>query len=70
MGHRGEHIAGMRCCTLNAVSVVDTTVSGLSIHIKVLQVVVEIHGSSTQISAEKSSVGGEDGRHINTTPFA
>jgi hypothetical protein len=35
------------------------------VHVKVLQVVVEVHTSSTEISAKKGSVGGEDGRDVD-----
>ena len=44
---------------------VDTPLSSLMINIKVLQVVVEINTSSTQVSSEQSSVGGKDGSYVD-----
>jgi hypothetical protein len=35
------------------------------IDIKVLQVVVEINTTSTQVPSEQSSVGGENGSHVD-----
>lgn len=48
-----------------AVSVVDTTLSSFGIHIKVLQVVIEIDGTGAEVSAEQSRVGGENGGDID-----
>ena len=45
--------------------VVDTPLSSFMINIKVLQVVVEINTSSTQVSAEQSSVSGKDGSYVD-----
>jgi len=50
---------------VNDVPVVDTPLSSLMINIKVLQVVIEINTSSTQVSTEQSSVGGKDGSYVN-----
>ena len=44
---------------------VDTPLSSFMINIKVLQVVVEINTSSTQVSTKQSSVGGKDGSYVN-----
>lgn len=56
--------------TLDAVPVVDTTLAGLGITVKVLKVVVEINRSSAQISSEESSMGGEDGGDIYSSLLA
>ena len=50
---------------MNDVPVVDTPLSSLMINIKVLQVVIEINTSSTQVSTKQSSVGGKDGSYVN-----
>ncbi len=65
-----EDIARVRCGTLNAVAVVDTALACLGINVKVLEVVVEVNRSSTEISSEQGSVGGEDGGDIDTAPLA
>lgn len=46
---------------------VDTPLTGLVINIKVLQVVVEVDASGTEVSTEQSSVSGEDGRHVDVS---
>ena len=50
------------------VPVVDTPLSSLMINIKVLQVVVEINTSSTQVSTKQSSMSGKDGSYVDM-PF-
>lgn len=62
----GEDVASVCGSALYAVSVVDTSLSSLSIDIEVLEIVVEIDGTSTEITTQKSGVGGEDGGHINS----
>ena len=47
--------------------VVDSSLSSLVIDIKVLQVVVEIDRSGTEVPPQEGSVGGEDGRHVDMT---
>jgi len=47
---RGEDIATVGSSSFNAVAMVDTTLSGLGIHIEVLKVVVEIDGPRTEIA--------------------
>lgn len=44
---------------------VDSTLASFMVNIKVLQVVVEIHRASTQVSTEQSCVSSEDGSNIN-----
>lgn len=45
--------------------VVDTPFASLVVDIKVLEVVVEIYTTSTQVSSEQSSVGGKDGSYVD-----
>lgn len=63
----GENICGMGGGSLNAVSVVDSTLSGFGVDIKVLQVVVEIDTSGAEVTSQKGCVGGEDGSDVNAT---
>ena len=50
---------------LQAVSVVDLPLARLYVHVEVLEVVVEVHGSSTQVSAQESGVSREYGGHLH-----
>ena len=61
----GENIGAMCGCALDAVAMVDTSLAGLVIDVKVGQVVVKVDTACTEISAEKGSVRGEDGRDVN-----
>jgi hypothetical protein len=60
----------LSCCQIieRDVPVIDTPLSSLVINVKVLQVVVEINTSSTEVSSEESSVGGKDGSYVDM-PF-
>ena len=60
----GEDVRGVGCGALDAVSVVDTTLSCFVIDVKVLEVVVEVHRASAEISSEQRRVGGEYGGDI------
>ena len=70
VGDGGKDIGGVRRGTFDAVSVVDAALSGFSVYVEVLQVVVEIDGASAQIAAEEGSVCGEDGRHVDAPLLA
>jgi hypothetical protein len=35
------------------------------VNVKVLEVVVEVYATRTEVTAEKGGVGGEDGGHVN-----
>lgn len=50
---------------INSLPVVDTSLARLVVDVKVLEVVVEINTSSTQVSSEEGSVRGEDGRDVD-----
>ena len=54
--------------SLKAISVVDLPLARLHVHVEVLEVVVEVHGSSTEMSAQQGGVSGEHGRHLNLSP--
>lgn len=51
----------------NRSPVVDTSLSGLVVDVKVLEVVVEVDASGTKVSTEKGGVGGEDGGDVNVS---
>lgn len=44
---------------------VDTPLASFMIHVKVLQIVVEINAARAQVPTEQGGVGGKDGRHVN-----
>lgn len=70
MGDSCEDIARVGSCSFNTVSVIDTTFSSFRIHIKVLQVVVEIDRAGAKISTKKSGVSCENSRNIDSSLFA
>ena len=57
----------MRGGALDAISVVDSTFSGLVINVEVLEVVVEVDRASTEVPPEEGGVGGEDGGYVYVT---
>ena len=64
MTNSGEDIRTVRSSTLNAVSVVDPALAGLRVDVEELQVVVEVHITSTKVTAKQGGVGGEDGSDV------
>lgn len=62
-----EYIAGVGRRTLDAVSVVDSSLSSFGINIKVLKIVVEIDGTGTEVSSKQSCMCREDGGYIYAT---
>ena len=50
----GEHVSQVGAGSLNAISVVNPSLPGLSIAVKMLQVVVEVHISRTEMSPEQT----------------
>jgi hypothetical protein len=48
-----EHISAMCCRTFYAVSVIDSSFSSFMVDIKILQIVIEINGTGTEIAAEE-----------------
>ena len=65
MGNSSEDVSRMRRGTFDAVSVVDSALARLRIHVKELQVVVKVNRSSTEISTKESGMCREDGRYIH-----
>ena len=70
MRYGGENVTAMSSSALDAIPMVDTTLSCLRIYIKPLQVVVEIDGASAKVSAQEGCVGREDGRDVYAPPLA
>jgi hypothetical protein len=64
MADSSEYIGAVGCCSLNTITVVDSTFTSLGINVKELQVVVKVDISSTQISPQQSCVCGKDGRNV------
>jgi len=60
-----EDICAVCGRTFDAISVVDTTLSGFVIDIKVLKVVVKVDRASAQVSAEEGRVCREDGGDVD-----
>jgi hypothetical protein len=54
----GENVGTVGRRSFDAVPVVDTTLSCFLIDIEIGEVIVEIDRSSTEVTSEKSSVGG------------
>lgn len=47
LGHRSEDMGTVGCCPLHAVPVIDLPLACFLVYIEILQVVVEVHGTST-----------------------
>ena len=69
VGNGGEDIARMGGSSLDAVSVIDTALSSLSINIEPLKVVIEVHRACAQVATEKSGMCREDSRNVNLPPL-
>lgn len=63
----GEDVAGVGRRSLNAVSVVDASLSSFCIDVEELEVVVKVDGTGAKITSQECCVSGEDGRHIDAT---
>jgi len=67
MGDGRKDISTVSSRTFNTVSVIDTTFSSFVIDVEVLEIVVEIYGTGTEVSTKKSGVGSEDGSDVDMT---
>lgn len=61
----GEYICAVCRGAFDAISVVDTTLSGFVIDVKVLKVVIKVNRAGTQVSAQKGRVCCEDRGNID-----
>ena len=50
MGHRGEHIGGVSGTAFNAVTVVNTPLTGFNINVKLVQIIVEVRQPRTEVA--------------------
>ena len=50
--------------SLQTISVIDLPLARLHVHVEVLEVVVEVHGPGTQVSAQQRGVSREHGGHL------
>jgi hypothetical protein len=55
----------MRSGTLNAVTMVDSTLSSLGIHVEKLEVIVEINRACAKVTPKEGSVSCEDSGYVN-----
>lgn len=69
VGNSSEDVTGVGGSPFNTVSMIDAAFSSLGIDIKPLKVVVEIHGSGTEISSQQGCMSSEDGGHIDLAPL-
>ena len=67
VGDGSKDVTRMSSSTFDTIPVVDTTLTSFSVDVKVLQIVVEIHGTSTQIAAKESSMGRKNSRNVNVS---
>jgi hypothetical protein len=65
-----EDIGGVGSTAFYAVTVVNASLSGLGIAVKVLQVVVEIDRAGAEITTEEGCVSGENGGDVNSALLA
>jgi hypothetical protein len=67
MRNGGENVRTVRRGTFDAISVVNSAFARFVVHVKVLQIVVKVDGTRTQIASKKSSVRGEDGGDVDVS---
>lgn len=65
MRYCGEDIGAVRCSPLDAVPMVNSSLTSLVVHIKVLKIIIKVNRSSTQISPQESGVSGENSGDVN-----
>lgn len=63
----GEHIGAVCRRPFDTVTMVDTPLTSFMINVKILQVVVKVNTASTEVTTQKSRVGGEDGGDVNVS---
>ena len=65
MRNRCEHISAMCGRTFYAVSVIDPSLSSFMVDVKILQIVIKINGTGTEIAAEKRCMCREYGSDVD-----
>lgn len=69
VGNRGEDVACVGSGTLDAVPVINAALACLGVHVEMLQVVVEIDRTGTEVTAQQCRVRSEYGRDIDLSLF-
>ena len=69
MRHCSKHICRVGRRPLNTVAVINSSLACFGVHVKVLQIIVKVSRSRTQVPPKQCCVGGEDGCDINS-PFS
>jgi hypothetical protein len=67
MRYSSKYIGTVCGGALDTVSVVDSALSGFVVDIEVLEVVVEVDGAGTEVSAKEGGVRREYGRYVDMT---
>lgn len=65
MRNGGENVRTVRRGTFDAVSVVDSAFPRFVVHVKVLEIVVEVDGACAEITTKESGVCGKDGGDVD-----
>jgi hypothetical protein len=65
VGDRGKHVGAVGGRSLDAVAVVDSPLSCFVIDIEILEVVVKINTSRTEIATKQGRMGSEDRGDVN-----
>jgi len=60
-----EHVGAVCCRAFYAVSVINASLSSFMVDVKILQIIIEINGTGTQIPAEKRCMCREYGSHVD-----
>jgi hypothetical protein len=63
----GEDVGRVCGSTFNAVTMIDASLAGFVVDIKVLEIVVKIDGPCAEVSTEESGVGSEYCGDIDST---
>lgn len=64
-----KDVCRVSCRSLDAVSMIDPTFTSLRIHIKMMEVVIEVNRARAEIPSEEGRMGGEDSRQIHVSLF-
>ncbi|KAH3662104.1 hypothetical protein OGAPHI_006285 [Ogataea philodendri] len=65
VGNSGEDVCRVRSRPFNAVPMIDASFSSLVVDVELIQVVVKVHTSRTEVSSQQSCMGREDGCAID-----
>lgn len=63
MGHHSEDMNTVVCCMFHAVLMLDLPLTCFFVYIEILQVVIEVHSTSTQVVLQQHGMSSEDVCH-------